>query len=116
MYLCLYKKEKILLDTYLINGLQKLLGLDTVFLSENLSILNNSPLHFKPIMEERNLNFYQNDFGDCAQKLPNGDFVIVLDYLFEDQFLGEDEKPFIKYGEKLILLLDKTNINVKNDN
>lgn len=109
---CIYActgEQKVLLDVYLRHGLQLLPGLDLVFLSENLSVLNNSPLHFKPIMEERNFNMYQNDFGDCAQKLPNGDFVIVTDYLFEDHIkkYGSDEKPFITYGEHLILLLEK---------
>jgi hypothetical protein len=109
---CIYactKEENIILDAYILNGIQYLPGLALVFLHDKLSVLNNSPLHFKPIREEYNINMYQNDFGDCAQKLPNGDFMIVIDYLLEDDIkkYGGDEKPFIQYGDKLTILLEK---------
>jgi hypothetical protein len=60
-------------------------------------------------MEERNLNMYQNDMGDSAQLLPNGDFIIVIDYLLEEDTMknGGDEKPFIQYGDKLTILQKK---------
>ena len=76
-----------------------LLGLDTVFLSEQLYVLNNSPLRFKLIDEEHHM--YQNDFGDCIQEQDNGEFVFVIDYFFDD------ENPYIKYGEKRIIIVDK---------
>lgn len=99
---CIYactKEQKILLDTYILNGLRMLPGLDMVFLSEQLNVLNNSPLHFKLVDEKHKL--YQNDFGEYIQEQDNGDFLFVIDYLLDD------ENPFILYGEKMILLADK---------
>lgn len=101
---CIYactKEQKVLLDTYLINGLQMLPGLDLVFLSENLYIFNNSPLHFRLIDKEHYM--YQNDMGDYIQKQQNGDYFFVEDYLFND------DNPYIILNEKMILIADKIN-------